>query len=130
MTKRDYVISAIKHKNTDKVPYCIRLTGDACNLYGERLLRDFYSKDVSDDLKEGKLNIMQAVELSIGNFMADPAAPWWDWNHADTDPVYLNPDEEPQVMPEIYRYDTEERFNSFYLRAKYLAEKYNVIMYR
>lgn len=126
MTKRDYVISAIKHKSTDKVPYCIRLTGEACDLYGERLLRDFFCKDVSDDLKEGKLSIMQAAELSIGNFMTDAGTPWWDWNHADTDPVYLNPDEEPQVMPEIFRYDTEERFNSYYLRSKFLAEKYHV----
>lgn len=126
MTKRDYVISAIKHKSADKVPYCIRLTGDAYHLYGERLLKDFYNKEVSEDLKEGTISFTQAIELSIGNFMIEPGFPWWGWDHANTDPVYSRPDEEPQVMPAIARYDTEENFSSFYAKAKFFADKYQV----
>ncbi|MDD4772502.1 MAG: uroporphyrinogen decarboxylase family protein [Eubacteriales bacterium] len=126
MTKRDYVLSAINHRSTDRVPFCIRLTGEACDLYGQRLLSDYFNRDVSDDLKEGNISFMQAVELSIGNFMIDPGTPWWGWNHAETDPVYSRPDEEPRVMPALVRYDSDRAMDAFYAKAKFFADKYQV----
>lgn len=126
MTKRDCVISAVKHKRSDSVPYCIRLTGEANNLYGKRLLKEFYNKEISDDLKEGNISFAQAVELSIGNFMIDPGTPWWNWDHAKTDPVYSRPEEEPSIMPASVRYDSDENINAFYAKTKFFAEKYRV----
>lgn len=124
MTKRDYVLQALRHEKTDKVPYCIRLTLEGYDAYGERLLKDFYNQDVQDDLKAGKINFIQAVDLTIGNYMVDLGAPWWDWDYKNMPEVYADPDEEPEVMPPIIRMDQEERVQAFYDNAKYIAEKY------
>lgn len=124
MTKREYVLKAVNHEKTDKVPYCIRLTEEAYQAYGERLLQDFPDKEVLDDLKEGKLDYYQAVDLSIGNFMFDVRFPWWDWDMANLPAVYAEGEEEPDVMPPIIRKDTEENFRKFYENAQYVAEKY------
>lgn len=124
MNKKDYVLAAIHHEKSDKVPYSIRLTGEAYSLYGEQLMKDFYNQDIQDDLKEGKINFSQAVDLSIGNFMSDLYSPWWGWDFANTDASYSDPFDEPQVMPAITRNDTDENFEGFYSQAKYIAQKY------
>lgn len=124
MTKREYVLQAINHKETDTVPYCITLTGEGYEAYGERLLKDFYNKEVQEDLKEGKISFTQAVDLSIGNFMMDAGAPWWDWDYKNMPAVYADAEEEPDVMPPIIRRDHEENIQNFYDRAKYITEKY------
>lgn len=124
MTKKEYVLQAVSHKQTDKVPYCIRLTGEGYKAYGERLLKDFYNKEVQEDLKEGKISFIQAVDLSIGNFMIDVGAPWWDWDYDNMPAVYADGEEEPDVMPPVIRRDSEENIQAYFDRAKYIAEKY------
>ena len=124
MTKKEYILQAVEHKETDKVPYCIRLTGEAYEAYGEKLLEDFYNKEVQEDFKEGKIDFIQAVDLSIGNFLINVSAPWWNWDYDNMPAVYGDPDEEPDVMPPIFRKDSEENVRAFYNRAQYIAEKY------
>lgn len=124
MTKRECVLKTLNHENTDKVPYCIRLTSAAYQAYGQRILQDFYNKEVHDDLKEGKIDYVQAVDLSMGNFMCNIRFPWWEWDKTNMPVVYADAEEEPDVMPPIIRTDSEENFLKSYENAKYIAEKY------
>ena len=57
MTKREYVLKALSHQASDKVPYCIRLTVEGYAAYGEQLLKDFAAKcsDVASMDKNAKL---------------------------------------------------------------------------
>ncbi len=41
MTKNEIVRSAIKHKETDQIPYNIHLAGDAFKAYGKRLFDQY-----------------------------------------------------------------------------------------
>lgn len=124
MTKRDYVIQTMNHQKTEKVPYCIRLTPEVYEAYGNRILEDFYNQDVWDDLKSGKITFIQAVDLSIGNYMIDIGAPWWEWDYANMPEVYADPYDEPDVMPPIIRTDSDKNMQIFYENAKYIAERY------
>ncbi len=126
MNKRDYVKAALRHEETDKVPYCIRLTSEAINLYGDKLLEDFYNKDVQDDLKTGLIDKNKAIQLSIGNFMCETDFPWWDWDHGNMPQIYHSPLETPDMLPPIRRWDTEENFNRMETTSKLLSEKYGV----
>ena len=124
MTKREYVLKALSHQASDKVPYCIRLTVEGYAVYGEQLLKDFYDREVQDDLKEGRISFHQAVDLSIGNFMADVGVPWWTWDMDNLPACYTDPYEAPDVMPGIIRFDSEEEIAKFYENTRYIAEKY------
>lgn len=124
MTKREYVIQTLNHQRTDKVPYCIRLTPEVYEAYGKRILEDFYNKDVQDDLNNEKITFIQAIDLSIGNYMIDIGAPWWDWDYKNMPEIYADPYEEPDVMPPIIRMDSDKNMKEFYENAKYIAEKY------
>jgi len=124
MTKKDYVLKALAHQPSDKVPYCIRLTGEAYEAYGPQLMKDFYNGEVQDDLREGKLTFNQAVDMSIGNFMSDVGVPWWTWDMEHLPECYHDGYEEPDVMPPIIRYDSQEQMEKFYESTRYIAEKY------
>jgi len=124
MTKREYVLQAVNHVKTDKVPYCINLTQKAYELYGPRILEDFYNRDVQDDLKEGKISYKQAVNLSMGNYISDIRFPWWQWDKENMPAVYADSEEEPDIMPPVIRDDSEEKMGEIYENARYLAEKY------
>jgi len=124
MTKKEYVLRALQHQQSDKVPFCIRLTVEGYHAYGEQLLKDFYNREVQDDLKEGKITFNQAVDFSIGNFMADVGVPWWGWDMEHLPACYADPYEAPDVMPGIIRFDSEEEIATFYENTRYIAEKY------
>lgn len=124
MLKRDYVKESVAHRETDRVPYCVRLTGEAYKAYGERLMKDFPCGDASDDLKEGRLGFNQAVDMSIGNYMADIPTPWWDWDYDNMPKAYGDPYEVPDVMPPIKRRDGDADFERFYENSKYIAGRY------
>ena len=127
MTKRELVLCALNHQNSDKVPYCIRLTVKGYDAYGEQLMKDFYNPQVQEDYRAGKITFHQAVDLSIGNFMIDIGSvgnPWWNWDYKNMPAVYADCDEEPEMMPPIIRYDSEECVERFLENAKYIAENY------
>ena len=126
MNKREYVVSAFEHKQTDKVPYYIRLTGNGYGAYGEKLLEDYASKDISDDLKEGIIDLSQAVDLAVGNFAVNLTFPWWVWDYDNFDPSYADPFNAPKVMPALLRNDSAEALEKYKKQAKYIAEKYQV----
>ncbi len=121
MTKRDYVIAAINHKNSDKVPFSINLTGEAMNLYGEKLLEDFHNPEVADDLKEGKISRDEAIYLSIGNYMSHVGTPWWGWDYNNMPASYRDPYDVPEEMPPITKSDNYAECEA---KAKYISEKY------
>lgn len=126
MTKRDYVYRALSHQPSDKVPYCIRLTVEGYEAYGERLMRDFYDEEVQKDLREGRLSFTQAVDLSIGNFMVDLHIPWWTWDMEKLPESYGDPYEAPEEMPPIIRVDSQENLGQFFEEARFISEKYQV----
>ncbi|MCL2832266.1 MAG: hypothetical protein FWD78_03765 [Treponema sp.] len=124
MTKREYVLSTIKHREGDKVPYCIQISEKAINLYGNKLLQDFNNKEVQDDLKQGNINYKEAINFSIGNYMTLIPAHWWQWDYKNTSPIYKDPESTPDVMPAIIREDTAENFEEYNEHTKWIAEKY------
>ena len=124
MTKREYVKRTVAHQSSDRVPFCIKISEKAIALYGDRIFRDFYNRDVQDDLKEGNINLDEAIQLTIGNYMMPGPVRWWYWDTDKTDPSYKNPEAVPEKMPAITRDDTEENFLKSCNHAKWLADKY------
>ena len=125
MTKRDHILRAIRHEDNSIVPFCIHLTVDGYQAYGERLLRDYPVQDVLDDYHAGELTLNEAVNLSIGNFMLPAPFPWWDWDYANMPAAYHDPDEVPDEMPPIlHRGDPAVCFE----KTKRIREKYGVYM--
>lgn len=123
MNKRDYVYSAIRHQSTDKVPYCIHLVGETYDKYGDKILEDFYNKEVMEDYKAGILTKEDAVHLSMGNFMIPVATPWWGWDYENMDASYKDPFDVPSVMPPIVK---SGNYEECIKKAKYIKEKYGV----
>jgi uroporphyrinogen decarboxylase len=126
VNKRDYVKAALRHEETDKVPYCIRLTSEVMNLYGDRLLEDFCNKEVLDDFKAGLIDKNKAIQLSIGNFLCETDFPWWSWDYGNMPKIYASPLETPDMMPPIVRWDTDENLDRMAATSKLLSEKYKV----
>ena len=123
MNKRDYMKLAINHQSSDRVPYCIRLTGEAIKLYGDQLLEDYYNADAEEDLRAGLITKEQAIDLSIGNYMVNVPTAWWNWDYEHMPASYRDPDEGPEEMPPIVRGGNQEAYTN---QAKYLSEKYGV----
>ena len=123
MNKRDYVKQALRHEKTDKVPYCIELTGEASEAYGDQLMQDYYNAEVQEDYKNGRITRDQAIALSIGNYMISVPTAWWGWDYDHMPESYKDPDEAPAEMPPIVRSGDQETFTR---QAQYIQEKYGV----
>ena len=126
MNAREYVKLAVGHVPSDKVPYAIRLTSEAIDLYGDRLLRDYHDPEVTDDYRAGLIGKAQAVYLSIGNFMVKTSFPWWNWDYENLPEAYRDPFAEPEEMPPVLREDTPENFEAMRRQSRLLSEKYGV----
>ena len=126
MNAREYVRRAVRHEPSDRVPYAIRLTGEAVDLYGSRLLRDYPDPEAADDYRAGRISKAQAVYLSIGNFLVETSFPWWNWDYDHLPEDYRDPYGEPAEMPPVLREDTAENFDRMRRQSRLLSEKYGV----
>jgi uroporphyrinogen decarboxylase len=119
MTKRELVIKTLAHNNPGKIPQAIDLTGEACDLYGDRLLADYHNEQVRRDLEAGVISKSQAISLSIGNNILFVYPPWWNWYNL-TD-VFLKEPYPPDYLPGAIGYGSyEEFFNKiFYIKKHY-----------
>ena len=79
MHKREYMKESIAHRAPARVPFMIHLTGDAMELYGDRLLEEYPNPDALKAMEEGHITRAQAINLSIGNYGIGVSGPWWDW---------------------------------------------------
>lgn len=107
MYKKEIVKAALSHRQSEKVPYCINLTGEAYKKYGQVLLDKYGKPEVIKALAEGILSTPEAVSLSIGNYMFCAAAPWWTWY--DVPESYKEYDA-PEVLPKTMGYGSYESF--------------------
>ncbi len=127
MNKRDIIMQTIRHQGGNVVPFCIRLTDEAHELYDDALLRDYRNTEVMDDFRAGKLSKQEAVSLSIGNFMFEAPFPWWSWDYEKLPAVYHDPYETPDMMPPTTDAD-EAAFGASFEKTRYIREKYGVYM--
>lgn len=120
MNKREEILKAVSRTGGDTVPFTIRLTEEGYDAYGDRLLKDYPCAKAREALSEGLISKRQAVELSIGNFMADCPFPWWGWDCDNIPAVYSDPLGVPSEMPPVrdgYEY-AEEAFGKTELIQK------------
>ncbi|MCL1856750.1 MAG: hypothetical protein FWF84_03795 [Kiritimatiellaeota bacterium] len=99
MTKREYVNQTIAHRECDRVPFSITLTGEAMEVYGDQLIKDFPDKEVAEDYRKGVLTKGEAAYLSIGNYTMFMGTPWWDWDWENIPSDIRSPDKVPTEMP-------------------------------
>lgn len=122
MTKKDLIQSAIAHKPCDKVPYAINLTGEGYNAYGRQLLEDYPNDKINTDLKEGKINLHEAVQLAIGNHMIYVYGPWWNWHKL---PKEFFQEDTPSTLPTTIGYGN---YDEFFRHCEYLRENYDAYL--
>jgi len=120
MNKTDYVKSALRFENADKVPYSINLTGDGYQAYGEQLIADYGSEKIKADYAEGRLTLMEATALAIGNYIVFLAPPWWTWHNL---PAEFSEPDTPSILPDTIGVGSYE---AFFAKARYLKENYDV----
>lgn len=92
----NYIKDAIAHKNSEKIPFLLQITRNANEKYGERLLKDYYNKEVMQAYEKNMISKCDAIYLSIGNHAIGVSAPWWSWY--DSREFSLTPDP-PSYMP-------------------------------
>ena len=123
MNKREYMQQAIRHQESGKAPYCIHLTGEGMEAYGDQLMQDYYNADVQEDYRKGLITKDQAVYLSMGNYMIPVPTAWWGWDYDHMPASYADPDEAPAEMPPIVKTGDQAKFTE---QARYIREKYGV----
>ena len=117
---RELIIETIKHKSTGKVPYSVILTGEAYELYGDRLLADYGNARILQDFKNGIISKLQAVSLAIGNHLLYVFPPWWDWKRNDA-AFYC--EEPPDYLPDTIGYGS---YADFFAQIKHIRDNYDV----
>lgn len=122
-TGREMVLNAVNHKS-GTVPMCIRLTGEAHDRYDDMLLKEYSCSRATDALKDGLISKREAVDISIGNCMADCGFPWWNWDYSNIPPEYRNALDVPSVMPPVseFKGDSEKLF----AKAKLLRDEFGL----
>lgn len=120
MTKREAIRNTLNHRKQDAVPYAINLTGEGYDIYGDRLLEQYATPQIMQDLKEGWITKHQAVSLAIGNCMLYVYAPWWDWTNLG--PEFAE-DDTPENLPETVGTGSYE---DFFRKVNYIREHYDV----
>jgi uroporphyrinogen decarboxylase len=123
MTNCELVIETLAHRNPGKIPQAVDLTGEACDLYGERLLTDYPSAQVRRDLDAGLISKSQAISLSIGNSILFVYPPWWNWYNL-TD-VFLKEPDPPDYLPDTRGYGNYE---DFFDKIAYIKKNYDVYL--
>jgi Uroporphyrinogen-III decarboxylase len=122
MNKRELIISAIEHKQCERVPYAINLTGEGVRDYGPRILDDYKNEKVLADLEEGKLSYHEAVQLCAGNHLMYVNAPWWNWHKL---PKEFFEEDTPESLPTTIGTGSYERF---FRHCEYMRENYDVYL--
>lgn len=122
--RRKTVLDAIKHKGGGAVPMCIRLTEEAFDAYGERLLKDYGSARISEALESGLISRTDAVSIATGSFLADCPFPWWNWDYARMPGEYSDPFAVPSAMPPVLEYDGEAQ--EAFEKTRFLKEEFGL----
>lgn len=106
-SRRELILGAINHKD-GAVPMCIRLTGEAHDRYDDALLKEYRDPAAADAFAEGIITKRDAVDISIGNCMADCPFPWWNWDYANVPEEYGNGLDVPSSMPPVKDFDGDQ----------------------
>ncbi len=123
MGRRECIKEALAHRNSGRVPYAINFTAEALELYGERLVTDYASKQVVADYRSGRLNLAEAVSLGIGNHMLYIYPPWWNWYQVPAH--FLTEYDAPETLPDTIGTGSYE---AFFEKVAYLREHYDVYL--
>ncbi|MBQ2278434.1 MAG: hypothetical protein II333_07685, partial [Clostridia bacterium] len=69
MTRREILKQALAHQNTGRVPYTIILAPESNALYGPKLIERYGDAAVKKEFEAGRLSLIEAYSLAIGNCM-------------------------------------------------------------
>jgi uroporphyrinogen decarboxylase len=119
MKQRERVKAALAHQDGAGVPYCINLTVEGYDAYGDELLKRYAGPEILADLHSGILEKSEAVSLAIGNDMLCVTCPWWEWYHLTPDD--LNSPEPPRQLPQTIGRGSYE---AFFKKIHHVREKY------
>lgn len=107
MNRREKVKQAIAHHDTEGIPSCIHLDGEAQEVYFDKLFDRYVTPDIRQKYEEGKLSRMHAIYYSIGNHVLPVTCPWWDWYQL---PEEYNEYEPPEYLPKTIGTGSYEAF--------------------
>lgn len=65
MTKFELVKSVMLHGANENTPYAINLAADATKEYGDRILTDYASKQILDNLQSERIEYSDALSLAM-----------------------------------------------------------------
>lgn len=122
MTKREAVKQALKCSGKGPVPYSIQLTYEGRQAYGEQLITEFADEKIKKDYREGRLNLRDAYNLAIGNYILYLDPPWWSWYNLQE---CFSEYETPDILPDTIGIGNYEEF---FQKAKYLRENYDAYL--
>lgn len=120
MTRRELILSAIRHEASAKTPYMIPLTGLGYEAYGEQLMKDYPDERVQEDYAKGRLSLHEAVSLSVGNHMLYVNCPWWTWHNL---PPEFAEEDTPENMPRVIGTGNYEQY---FEHLRFIRERYDV----
>ena len=119
MTRRELVKQALAHKNEGRVPYTIILAPESNALYGPKLIERYGDANIKKEYEAGRLSLLEAYSLAIGNCMLYVSAPWWGWHSFPED---YSTEEAPTLLPYTSGYGSYE---GSFKHWKYLRENFD-----
>ena len=119
MTRRELVKQALAHKNEGRVPYTIILAPESNALYGPKLIERYGDANIKKEYEAGRLSLVEAYSLAIGNCMLYVSAPWWGWHSFPED---YSTEEAPTLLPYTSGYGSYE---GSFKHWKYLRENFD-----
>jgi len=81
MTNFELVKQTIKHKELDRVPYCIHFATSGFQKHADDIIKRYATAEVKKLIDNGVLDTFDGVKLAIGNSVFGISAPWWDWHN-------------------------------------------------
>ncbi len=123
MSKKELVISAINHVQTEKVPYGISFTGAAMDKYKDNLEIDFFDSELKAAVKEEFLAFREALNIGMGNHVVSLSIPWWNWLEVEKN--YYTSHEPPSYLPKII--DTGD-YKKFEEKTKFFQKKGHYVL--
>ncbi|MBN2851310.1 MAG: hypothetical protein JXQ23_01085 [Clostridia bacterium] len=116
--KKELVLSAIRHVETEKVPYGIYFTTAAIEKYKKQLEDDFLDSELKAAVKDGFFNFYEALAIGMGNHVISISIPWWNWKEVDHS--YYTSFTPPDYIPKTAGYGSYSHFEE---KSDYLQKK-------
>lgn len=124
MIRRERVKKAIAHQQTDAIPSCIHLDGEAQKKYFDGLFDRYVTGDVLENYNKGNLSKVHAVYYGMGNHVLTVKCPWWDWYEI---PVCYQEFDSPDELPNTIGRGSYEEFAQQIQSVKEYTDAYVLV---